>query len=252
MRSGWGVQGPESPAQLVLLIHWSWRTELWKQKQRCFWSPGPGTGDSGETQQKYPEEPSKGRGFRCPGWTTLWSNDSFFFFLYRNTEICFCSRSEALFGEGGIKTLGGVIRVFYGVVDSYDSKDGWNTEQGTDCSNHTREPDTWPRASLHQGLRPALRCVSLNRISSSHWSRRGRWGASGVLFSCTINGPVAVSVCQGGHANGLLNYWYSFPKRVNQTVQNGWEGSGPSQMRLTPRPSCGHRKVVAAPQPSLV
>lgn len=32
----------------------------------------------------------------------------------------------------------------------------------------------------------------------------------------------------------MLNYWYSFPKRVNQTIQNQWRGGGQSQMRLNP------------------
>ena len=35
-----------------------------------------------------------------------------------------------------------MIRVLYGVVNSYDSKDSQNTEQGTDCLSHTHEPNT--------------------------------------------------------------------------------------------------------------
>ena len=92
-----------------------------------------------------------------------------------------------------------------------------------------------PRPSAGpQVLGSPFRCVSLNRLSSSHWSRRGRWGARGTSLQLHNQWPCSCFHLSGWHANGLLNYWYSFPKRVNQTVQNGWEGSGPSQMRLTP------------------
>lgn len=47
----------------------------------------------------------------------------FFFFIEIQKSVSNHFQRHC-FGEGGIKTLGGVIRVFYGVVDSYDSKDG--------------------------------------------------------------------------------------------------------------------------------
>lgn len=52
------------------------------------------------------------------------------------------------------------------------------------------------------------------------------------------------------HASPLmLNYWYSFPEQVNQTIQNQWEEDGHLQMRLTP--FCHvDRKLMAASKPN--
>lgn len=142
MPSGWGCGVPRLLHNPCCSSTVPGRQTPWKQKWRCFWSPGPGAGGLRETQQKYPEEPSKGREFRCPRWTTLWSNDSFFFFFTEIQRYVSNHFQRHCFGEGGIKTVGGVIRVLYGVVNSYDSKDGRNTEQGTDCLSHTHEPNT--------------------------------------------------------------------------------------------------------------
>ena len=68
------------------------------------------------------------------------------------------------------------------------------------------------------------RCISLSRLSSSHWSHGRRWAAEGASLQLRSQWPCSCFHLSGWHANGLLNYWYSFPKRVNQTVQNRWEG----------------------------
>ena len=53
---------------------------------------------------------------------TLVKRQLFFFFIEIQKSVSNHIQRHC-FGEGGIKTSGGVIRVFYGVVDSYDSKD---------------------------------------------------------------------------------------------------------------------------------
>ena len=118
VRSGWGCGGPRLLHNRCCSSTDPGRQTPWKQKRRCFWSPGPRGGGPRDTQQKHPEEPSKGRGFRCPGWTTLWPNDSFFFFFTEIQKYVSNHFQRHCFGEGGIKTLGGVIRVLYGVVNS--------------------------------------------------------------------------------------------------------------------------------------
>ena len=87
MPSGWGCGVPRLLHNPCCSSTVPGRQTPWKQKWRCFWSPGPGAGGLRETQQKYPEEPSKGREFRCPRWTTLWSNDSFFFSLQKYRDM---------------------------------------------------------------------------------------------------------------------------------------------------------------------